>query len=243
MPFEVGADDETTVQRFVDAAIQTLRSCDGKPSGLMLQRYMRPASQGEFGNLQHVSKTRDQWEIATREVGGITSRARLNSQRDSAADPELPLAVRAGLARERLFGSVGAWLNNELLLGRSQRLSCEWISDNRQFYIVQIDEEDEDLAGVNPFQVRVPATVRPETKGGRYLKPAEPSVLKDWDKLEVLEQLWEADALQKPTLFYLPISDLPAHPDEADQASLTTDFEKLLGPKGIVVRTSVRAKA
>lgn len=241
--FGIGEDWRSTSQRLVDAAKRALASTAGRQSGLMLQRYIRPASQGEFGNLQRVSKTRDQWEIATRELDGITTRLRLNSQRDRAADPEEPLAARAGLARERLFGAIGAWLNNELLLGRSQRLNCEWISDNRQIFLVQIDEEDEDLAGVNPFQVRVPPAIGLHVDSGRHLKLADAAVLNQWDKLEVLEQLWEPGAAHKPTLFYLPMADLPAQASKKALSGLTADFAQLIGPRGIIVRTSVRAGA
>lgn len=108
VPFALDLDNTVTARRLMEAAERALRSSEGRPSGLMLQRFLRPASQGEFGNLQRVSKTRDHWEIATREADGITSRSRLNSQRDSAADPEAPLAARVGLARERLFGAFRA---------------------------------------------------------------------------------------------------------------------------------------
>jgi len=234
-------DFEITSKRLLEAAKGVIASTEGRESGLMIQRYVRPASQGEFGNLQRISKTRDQWEIGTREGADLTARLRLNSQRDSAADPAQPLAVRSGLARERLFGAIGAWLNNELLIGRSQRLNCEWVTDNRQFYIVQLDEEDDDFAGVNPFQVRVPPAIRPAAENGDFLKLADAATLAQWDKLQVLEQLWEEDAVHKPTLFYLPLSDLPTRATSKDHARLKTDFAELIGPRGIVVRTSVRA--
>lgn len=234
-------DFQITSQRLLDAVNKVLASTAGRQSGLMVQRYVRPASQGEFGNLQRISKTRDHWEIATHETEDLTARIRLNSQRDSAADPEQPLAVRVGLARERLFGAIGAWLNNELLLGRSQRLNCEWITDNRQFFLVQIDEEDEDLAGVNPFQVRVPPAIRPAAENGEFLKLADATILAKWDKLQVLEQLWEPGASHKPTLFYLPLADLPVRATKKAVNRLTADFAELIGPRGIVVRTSVHA--
>lgn len=226
-----------------DAAAQVLASAGGRDTGIMIQRYLRPAAQGEFGNLQRISKTRDQWEVATREPDGATSRVRLNSQRDVAADPDEPLAVRSGVRAERLFGAVGAWLNNELLLGRSQRFNCEWITDNRRFYLVQIDEEDEDIFGVNPFQVRVAPAVRPEGQSGHYLKAADESVLSCWDKLEVLEQLWEPNSSHKPVLFFLPLADLPQRATAKARERLKEDFARLIGPRGIVVRTSVRAGA
>lgn len=236
---DVGA----VIDRLDVAAREVVASTAGRPTGIMIQRYIRPVSQGEFGNLQRVSKTRDHWEIATREPNEVTSRQRLNSQRDEAAEPAEPLAVRAGLSPERLFGKVGAWLNNELLLGRSQRLNCEWITDNRRFYLVQIDEEDEDIWGVNPFQVRIPPMTRPTAVSGHYLKLAEGDALRAWDKLQVLEQLWESDATHKPMLFYVSLADLPAKATKAAVAKLEADFRALIGPTGIIVRTSVRAGA
>jgi hypothetical protein len=128
------------------------------------------------------------------------------------------------------------------LLGRSHRLNCEWITDNRQFYLVQIDQEDEDIFGVNPLQVRVPAATRPAAKNGRFLKLADETVLRHWDKLAVLQQLWEPDAARKPVLFFLPLSELPARATAKARRDLTDDFAQL-GPQGIDVRTSVRAGA
>lgn len=201
---------EATFRADLDAAAsEVVASASGRSVGLMIQHFVRPVSQGEFGNLLRISKTRDHWEVSDVEVGGATIRRRLNSQRDRAADPETPLQVRSGVARERLFGGIGAWLNNELLLGRSQRFNCEWITDNRQFYLVQLDEEDEDLAGVNPFQVRIPPAVRPQEKDGYFLKPAKADTLELWDKLLVLKELW--DDLQ-PTSRRSSLSGWPSFP-------------------------------
>lgn len=230
-------------KRLHSAALQVIASTGGRRTGLMIQRYVRAAALGEFGNLQRISKSRDQWEIATREAFALTSRQRLNSQRDQAAEPDEPLAVRSRISRERLFGAIGAWLNNELLLGRSQRLNCEWITDNRHFYLVQVDEEDEDIWGVNPFQVRIPPAVTPSAISGHYLKLASGTALNIWDKLKVLDELWEPAASHKPMLFHVPLSDLPIRASKAALKRLASDFDNLIGPAGIIVRTSVQAGA
>jgi predicted house-cleaning noncanonical NTP pyrophosphatase (MazG superfamily) len=237
----VNCDSKNFVHDFDRAVRSVVASAKGEPLGLLIQRFMRPASRGEFGNLLRVSKTRDHWEISTVDADGLTTRQRLNSQRDQAADPDMPLGVRSGIARERLFGSVGAWLNNELLLGRSQRLNCEWLTDNRDYYLVQIDEEDEDLSGVNPFQVRVPAVINPVAASGHYLKQAEGDNLAEWDKLLVLKELWEPEAKHKPVLFCVPVDQLPDAADTLGVKQLEEDFRKLIGPAGIVVRISVKA--
>jgi len=233
------SDDFTT--RLDDAATRVIESAAGKSCGLMIQKYISPASQGEFGNLQRISKTRDQWEISATDRSGGVYNLRLNSQRDAAADPIHSIFARSGISQERLFGSIAAWINNELLRGKSQRVTCEWVTDNRQFYIVQIDEEDEDLWGANPFQLRILPTPNSDQRDGIFLKRAQGGALESWDKLKVLTELWEEGSKHKPVLYYVRLADLPVEGDLAGRAKLVDDFTGLLGEGGIVVRTSVAA--
>lgn len=237
----INCDADTFISKLDAASKAVIKSAKNRSIGLMIQQFIRPTSQGEFGNLQRISKTRDHWEVSTVDNEGTTTRLRLNSQRDRATDPDSPLVVRSGLARERFFGGIGAWMNNDLLLGRSQRFNFEWITDNRQFFIVQIDEEDDDLSGVNPFQVRIPPTVRPDANAGSFLKPAENDTLKLWDKLQVLDELWEQSASHKPILFFVCLADLPKEGDKEGLTALEADLRTLIGPTGIIVRTSVAA--
>ena len=196
---------------------------------------------GEFGNLLRISKTRDQWEISTVDYDGMTTRQRLNCHRDQAADPGRQLEVRTGLARERLFGSIGAWLNNELLLGRRQRLNCEWVTDNYRYYLVQVDQEDEDFRGSNPLQRPVLPSKGPAAAKGTYLRHAVGEAIKEWDKLSVLQELWEPAASHKPTLCFVQLTDLPDPNDEEGRSTLEEDFRRLIGAAGIIVRTTVAA--
>ncbi len=236
-----GDDATDPMSRLSEAARKVIESAVGEQVGLLIQQYVKPAERGEFGNLLRISKTRDHWEISTTEGESSTHRTRLNSQRDKAADPERPLEVKPGLPRERLFGSLAAWLNNELLNGRRERLTCEWVTDNQQFFVVQIDQEDEDTTGTNPRQLRIEPAVQPSGASGSHLKLADVDALSEWDKLKVLKDLWEPDAAHKPTLFYAELAGLPDNPTESDLQSLASDFEQLIGRSGIVVRTSVRA--
>ncbi len=204
---------------------------------MVVQRFIKPRARGEFGNLLRISKTRDHWELST-ETGEVRSTIKFNTQRDEAAPSDAPLRNRPSISRERLFGSVAAWLNNHLLRGHRQRLNCEWLVDSENLYIVQIDEEDEDHVGTNPFQIRVMPNRRPPAAKGKFLAHAEGDALKNWDKLKVLEELWEPDATHKPTLFFVPLADLKG---EDIQRSLADDFRSLVAPGNIVVRTSVPA--
>lgn len=214
---------------------QVVDSAPGKLVALVIQRFVKPLARGEFGNLLRISKTRDHWELST-EAGEGTSRVRLNTQRDEAASQDAPLRNKA--PRERLFGSVAAWLNNDLLRGRRQRLNCEWAVDSENLYIVQLDEEDEDYVGMNPFQLRVSSSRQAPAAKGAFLAYAEGDALKAWDKLKVLEELWEPEATHKPTLFFVSLADLKG--DDVERR-LADDFRSLVAVRDIVVRTSVRA--
>ena len=127
--------------------------------------------------------------------------------------------------------------------GRYQRINCECIADHRNVYIVQIDQEDEDFFGVNPFQIRVDFIHQPTAAKGKFLMPADEEAILQWDKLSVLKELWEPGASHKPTLFYLPLSDLPSGNDHAALTQLENDFRQLIGPNNIIVRSSVAAGA
>jgi hypothetical protein len=237
----VDCTDKEFSESLATAAQRVITSAKGKAIGLMVQRFVRPTVQGNFGNLQRISKTRDHWEISTSESDGSTKLTRLNSQRDSAYSPSDILAVKAGLSVERFFGKVAAYLNNELLLGNPLRLNCEWITDNQNYYIVQIDQEDEDFVGKNPFQVRITPTKQPEGQQGEFFQVADEMALKSWDKLKVLSDLWEPSAAHKPTLFFAQLDRIwkSNHVDVLDR--LEEDFAKLIGKAGIIVRTSVAA--
>jgi predicted house-cleaning noncanonical NTP pyrophosphatase (MazG superfamily) len=224
----------------LEAVQKVLASASTRRSGVILQSYVAPRARGEFGNLLRVSKTRDQWEL-TYEVDNLTSTIRFNVQRDRAADPSHPIEIKAGVALERLIGPVCAWLNNELLQGISLRLNCEWVTDNQNFYIVQVDQEDEDFVGINPFQLRIAPIHQAQSSDGSYIRSADTAAINEWDKLRVLDELHEENEPQRPTLFYLPLASLPNTNDREEIAKLENDFLKIVGPDNIIIRTSVRA--
>ena len=236
----IDPNSEDFEKELCDAASRVFQSAPGRRVGLVIQQYIKSVAHGEFGNLLRVSKTRDQWELSY-EDDNTTSSVRFNAQRDQAADPDSALEIKSGTALERLLGSVAAWLNNDLLRGFSQRLNCEWTTDGRNLYLVQIDQEDEDFVGVNPFQVRIPPAHQPVSKEGFFIAPAEGVAITEWDKLQVLHELYDVNEPRKPALFYIPLTKLPVTDDSAELARLEQDFHQIIGPDNIVVRTSVRA--
>jgi hypothetical protein len=58
---------------------------------------------------------------------------------------------------------------------------------------------------------------------GAFLAHAEGDALKQWDKLKVLEELWEPEASHKPVLFYVPLIDLVGPNDEDVRTRLAQD--------------------
>jgi predicted house-cleaning noncanonical NTP pyrophosphatase (MazG superfamily) len=228
------------VRRIAEACTEVVESAGGRETGLVLQSYVEPRQSGEFGNLLRISKTRDQWELTTHEANG-TATSRLNTQRDSVASDSAKLAAKSRLPVERLFGSIAAWINNQLIHGHSLRFNCEWVSDGGIFYIVQIDSEDEDLLGVNPLQLAISPIHKPTTSAGCYIKSPDASAIAEWDKLRVLEELWGPEASNRPHLYFAPLSDIPLASDPDGQTAFVDDFARLLGPDNIVVRTSIKA--
>ncbi len=223
-----------------DAVSRVLESAAPRRAGLVLQSFITSRARGEFGNLLRVSKTRDQWELRY-EDGNTTSSLRFNAQRDQAADPFSAVDLKAGIPLERLIAPICSWLNNELLRGVSQRLNCEWVIDGRQVFLVQIDQEDEDFVGTNPFQLRIAPAHHPAAEEGKYIFSAQGEAVVEWDKLKVLNDLYDKDEPRKPTLFYAPLSMLPPSDDRVAVEILENDFRRIVGPNNIVIRTSVRA--
>ena len=231
----------TIYSRLNAAAKDVMASANGQKIAFVLQSYRNPVFSGEFGNLVRVSKTRDHWEVSSiSEATGahITS---LNTQRDIAADPALPLAGHINPTNVRSFGSIAAWINNELLLGVSSRVNCEWVFDGEQLFVVQLDEEVPDDGGVNPLQVRVPQMIQPLKRESRFLRLPNDDDLKKWDKLVVIDQLSTVGADVKPTLFFLPLGDIESQDAEPTRKQLLDDFANQIGPNEIIIRTSVRA--
>ena len=221
------------------ACTEVINSAGNRPCGFVLQQFIAPRQRGEFGNLLRISRTRDQWEITTHEQDHATN-LRLNVQRDAAAFAGAPLTARARLSLERLFGSIGAWVNNELLRGQSTRLNIEWISDNTRFYLVQVDEEAEDLTGVNPWQINITPIHTSVGGSGQYIRVPDQAAVDHWDKLRVLKELWSGNDPHKPNLFYIPLASLPKTGDIAGTMAFADEFARLLGPDYIMVRTSVK---
>lgn len=231
----------TIHSRLNAAAKDVVASANGMKIAFVLQSYKKPVFFGEFGNLLRVSKTRDHWEVSAILEATVAHTTSLNTQRDIAADPARPLAGHKDPTNVRNFGSIAAWINNELLRGVSSRVNCEWVFDGERLFVVQLDEEGPDDSGVNPLQVRVPQMIQPLKRESRFLRLPDDDELKKWDKLVVIDQLSTVGAKVKPTLFFLPLGDIVNEDVEPTRKQLLDDFSNMIGPNEIIIRTSVRA--
>jgi hypothetical protein len=73
--------------------------------------------------------------------------------------------------------------------------------------VVQVDGEDEDIHGLNPLQSYVPPSLPSEECSGTYLRRATVQDRGKWDKLAVLDQLYEPTDLIIPVLYILELAD------------------------------------
>lgn len=220
-----------------DTIALVVASAPLRKMAVVLQSFVVADEQGEFGNLLRLSKTRDHWEVAVRGADGVTSRERFNSQRAVAPSTSDPLEARRGLTLPRLLAEVAAWTNNELLRGVADRVSFEWIRSNSRFYVVQLDKEDEDTSGVNPLQVYIEPSLG-SGKTGSLLRLATADDRRAWDKLAVLDQLYDDASQLVPSLYVLH----PADCTPSNRQQLADEFRNCL-ERNIVIRTSVRSGA
>ena len=226
---------------FTGAAGRIAASAGGRRVGLVAQRHVEASYQGEFGNLLRVSKTRDHWEISVVDREGKRVSFRSNSQRDALPDTTRRLEFRSFQQSRRVFGALGAWLNQILLSGSGRRVTAEWLLEGQHCYVVQVDDEDEDVFGYNPFEQRIRPRVKPLIGNTRFFKRADEGSIRDWDKLGVLEELWEPGDPMLPELFVARLSDMHGQDEQELEVGIRNDLEQLFGDGGIVVRTSNRS--
>ncbi len=221
-----------------EALKKIVHSTAGRKTAVIVQVYLEPSEFGEFGNILRVSKTRDQWELSTRTSNSTYQTDRVNTQRDSAPLTSSPLAARSGVSRERFFGPIGAWINNNLVRGSATRVNCEWILSDKNFWLVQLDGEDEDFVGINPHQLPIEAwPVELDVKTDLIVVPSASDIQK-WDKLLVLDELSDTIAQHTPRLYLLHCKTVFENRDNSQfYARLEAEFTKLFG-KSIMIRTS-----
>lgn len=233
---------ENTFEKLYDAIKRVKLSAEGRKVAVVLQEYLQPQFNGEFGNLLRVSKTRDHWQVSSVSSSGVETEGRLNSQRDISADDSHDLSRYIRPNDPRSFGSIAAWINSVLLQQVQCRVNLEWVFGSQGFFIVQIDEETEDFLGINPFQVRLPTVHSSATGSGILIKFPTPDLKSTWDKLAVLEELWTTNEGNIPLLFAIDPTVLLGEYDKLLEL-LTDDFTKTVGPDKIIIRTSIRRGA
>lgn len=219
-----------------------IKSANDQEVAIILHSHIKPLAKGTIGNLLRVSKTKNHWEINfefSEESFNINER--INSQRDRAANPDKALESNYTNRKYREFGRICAWINNELLPPSSSRVICEWIITDKNLYLVQITEEDEDVSGFNPIQMNILATSKSRPSPSKLIKVVNRKSMRVWEKLNVLDYLWSKTDKHNPTMYYIPLSDLGKSKFTADKKKLVNDFMNIFGKNcNIVIRTSAR---
>ncbi|MFT3670616.1 hypothetical protein [Aestuariivirga sp.] len=221
-----------------DALERIAQSAPQKKVAIIVQKFLPPSEAGEFGNVLRVSKTRDQWELSARGEGEVYQTDRVNTQRDTPPPVDHPLSARSGISRERFFGPVGAWVNNELVRGTTHRINCEWILSEGVFWIVQLDAEDEDVFGINPHQITIEKWQQTVDQKTELIVYPTKDDIQRWDKLRVLKELYEEKSQHSPRLYLLTCNTLLNRTnDPSFRTKLELEFRTLFA-NNIVIRTS-----
>lgn len=224
----------------LEAINRVHKSANGREVAIVLQRYIRPLAFGNFGNLLRVSQERDNFEISMGPIRNARPVGRLvSTSRRSAASPQDSLSVRSASDLPRLLATVGAYCNGTLLRGETKRCNIEWIQHFENVYLVQIDVEDEDVHGLNPFHLAVEPAPSVLAADGRFFGRPALTDFAEWDKLAVLHELWLQSDAKRPTLLFAPFTRFRPSSRISSRA-LEAEIDESLGAKNIIVRISGR---
>jgi predicted house-cleaning noncanonical NTP pyrophosphatase (MazG superfamily) len=244
IPFERSPDVEAISQAIIRIRAHALDHKPGARIAIILQRYLPDCEKGTLGNLNQLSKTREQWARFV-DVGGLTSAPeRFNSQRDAPADPRAPLVINPQMPLDRLYGSACRWLLDHFgqMLGRD-RMLLEWASADGQIYLLQCDMDEDNPDGVDPAEQLIATRLTFPAAPPVLLREPQAEDIAHWDKLKVLEELSTDYAPLPQKLYLLTYAEAAqALASEDQQSILRADFSATFGELA-VIRVSRRTGA
>lgn len=212
---------------------------DSRPSAklaIIVQRYLPDCEKGTLGNLNRLSKTREQWSRFSEVDGLETIPHRFNSQRDQAADPRVPLIIDRHVPLERKFGSSCRWLIDRfsLVLGKD-RMLLEWAIADGQVYLFQCDLDQDNDRGVDPATEEILSRLVTNSEPPKILRSPTKLDIAEWDKLKILDELATEYSTLPQKLFFLPHADAKAALDDlAARTLLESDFDRLFGSMAVI---------
>lgn len=244
IPFDVPPDGAEIHQAIVRIRVDAVNKRPGVAVAVIIQRYLPDCSKGTLGNINRLSKTREQWSRFA-EVGGYEAApVRFNSQRDASADPKVPLRISAQRPIDRQFGSACRWLIDQFgtSLGRD-RMLLEWASTKDFIYILQCDFDEDNLDGVDPLDLPLATKLAHHGKSAKILLEPGRDDLAAWDKLKVLDELSIEYSPLPQKLYFLPYKEMASILDDPRRRQqIVQDIDSLFGAMA-VIRISRRAGA
>lgn len=244
LPFDTPPDEATIRQAVQDIREDARKKRPGAAVAIIIQRFLPDCKKGTLGNLNRLSKTREQWARFT-EVGGYeTVPDRFNSQRDAPANPKTPLVVSTNKQIDRVFASACRWLidNFGAVLGRD-RMLLEWASVADRVYLLQCDLDGDNPEGVDPAEQPVISKLTFPSEPPMVLREPTDEDIATWDKLKILYELATGDSPLPQKLYLLSGGDAAsALSTQERREGLAGDFRAIFGTMA-VIRVSRRAGA
>lgn len=208
--------------------------------GIVLQRFVQVSEKGQLGNLNRLSKTREQWSLTPETEYSALALERFNTQRDPPFDPRRPLDLRAAPNRGRVFGSACRWLNDRFAaVQKADRMLLEWgIADDR-LYLLQLDLDSDNDTGTDPEQLSILNRLAAPSILPKVLRVPEDHDIRLWDKLKIIDDL-ASDAGPPPQrLFVLTAAEAAtALSDDQRRTDLALDFDELCDTFAMIRTTS-----
>lgn len=226
-------DVTSTVLRIREDALQ--KRPDVKVA-IIIQRFLPHCEKGTLGNLNSLSKTREQWSRFSEIAGRKTAPERFNSQRDAPADTRAPLRVYPALHIDRTFGSAVRWLIDHLgvALGRD-RMLLEWATAEDKVFLLQCDLDQDNAVGVNPMDQQITSRLSSSAGTATYFRAPDRSDIDAWDKLKIIDELSTDFAPLPQALYVLTYHDAAqALADPAKAAALAEEYSAHFGNGGII---------
>lgn len=201
--------------------------------GLVIQELKNPMMIGHLSNELRVSPTRNQWAY---EIEDPWSGPKgLNSKYAPAPDPTISLPLNRN--PHQSLRSVGRWCCDNF----APRCHLEWLGDNNDLQIVQLDFEWRELdTGSDPTQELTSSrSTLPEPSAQENLKQYQIGTETRWKKLRNLSEFGFDSTGTAPIIFELPSASITrASHEPAYRDSLVGEIESITGNRA-VVRTDV----
>jgi predicted house-cleaning noncanonical NTP pyrophosphatase (MazG superfamily) len=222
--------DRISIEAAILEVFMCARSADPDDQmAVVFQHHKQSRVLGHLSNEVRVSPTRNQWvyEIESPWVGSKG----LNSKFSTSPNPAIPL--QSARQPHQTLRAIGRWCCDSF----RPRCHIEWLLENSQFYIVQLDLEWRELDnGNDPTSViSYERGVLPDPTAHNHLIPYLLGSDTRWKKLKNLSEFDFGDDNPAPVLFELSsVTVSQARKDAALRKAIVNEIQTLTGDRAVV---------